>query len=596
MLYTFGDYRLDPRRRLLLRSDGESIPLTPKAFDVLLYLLQHPGVVVSKEELLAAVWPETAVEEGNLSQNIYTLRRALAEERGEHRYIATIPGSGYRFVAPVASVAADEIDTTTEAPPEQPRRRPARIIVPIAAVLALVVASSVALLNRGRTDPVDQLAVLPFKPLVPGQGDHSLELGMTEAVIARLSSIEGLRVAPLGVVRPYSSPTDDPVDVGRKLGVEAVLESHLQRHGDRIRVTARLLDVRHGRQLWSNRYEERFGDIFSLQDAIAMRVVDELAPELSDRTKAKAPNTANMAAYDAYLKGRFFVSIAQPQRAIDRFEEAIRLDPAYALAHAGLADILSRLPIAAEVPSERAIPRAREAVRTALTLDSTLGEAAAAEGWIEFYGLGDWKRSEAAFRRALQRNPADFSAAIGLAHLLSCMTRHDEALQRINDAIRIDPHSPIAATLKGQFLFHAGRVAESLTHLRSTHEAHPAFWIAQIHLARALSASGRHDEALQMLQKARDSDPTTTSLATIAVVSGEAGREADAAAIARQLETMREKRPVSAYHVALAHAAAGDWSTAEEWLTRARAEKDVRLVFAEVEPLWQRRPRNTTVY
>ncbi|HUP62469.1 MAG TPA: tetratricopeptide repeat protein, partial [Thermoanaerobaculia bacterium] len=581
VFYTFGDYRLDSRRRLLFRTDGEPIPLTPKAFDVLLYLLQHPGVAVSKEELLSAVWPDTAIEEGNLSQNIYTLRRALGEERGEHRYIATIPGSGYRFVATVA----------TDVPAELLPRRPARAIAGIAAGLTVVVAiASVALLNRDSGDAIDQLAVLPFKPLVAGQRDESLELGMTEAVIARLSSIEGLRVAPLGVVRPYSSPTDDPVDVGRKLRVEAVLESHLQRDGDRIRVTARLLDVNHGKQLWSNRYEERFVDIFSLQDAIAMRVVDELAPELRGRTLKKAHHTSNPGAYEMYLKGRFFVSIAQPRRAIDMFEEAIRLDPGYALAYAGLADILSRLPIAAEVPSERALPRAREAVRTALRLDSTLGEAAAAEGWIEFYGLGDWERSERGFRRALQRNPTDFSATLGLGHLLSCMKRHDEALQRIENAVRIDPHSPIAATLKGQFLFHAGRIEDSLTQLRSAHEAHPLFWIAQIHLARALSASGHHDEALQILNKARDSDPTTTSLATIAVVSGEAGRHGDAEAIARQLEMLREKRPVSSYNIALAHRAAGNSRSAEEWLTRARGENDVRLVFASVEPLWQHTP------
>lgn len=578
--YEFGDYRLDLGRRLLLQRDGTPVPLTPKAFDTLLYLVEHHGAAVTKEELLSAVWPDTVVEESNLSQNIYTLRRALGEERGEHRYIATLPGRGYQFVAPVT------VSGGRPAVPTVPSRRPLILVVSILLLAGLTAAA--VLLYRARTEPVESLAVLPFKPLAASHRDESLEMGMAETLISSLSGIRNLTVRPLGVVRAYSSLRQDPVAAGRELGVDAVLDGHIQRVGDRVRVTAHLFDAGEGEHLWTGQFDEKFTDIFSIQDAIARRVVAELAIELTgnDQQRLTRRSTGHARAYELYLKGRFFVSLAQPQRAIELFEEAVRLDPDFALAHAGLADIYSRLPIATGVPSKDTIRRAKASARRALEIDGALAEGLAAQGWIDFYYEWNWERSEEAFIRALPIDPDDFSANLGYAHLLSCLKRHGEAMDRVDRAIRVDPQSPIAHALKGQFLFHAGRYDEARSQLSSTLEAHPAFWIAHVVGARTSSKLGRYEEALAALAKATISDPTTTTLAATAVVHAEAGRQAAATAALRDLLTRGQVGPTSSYSIALAHQALGDTADAVRWLDRAWQEKDVRLVFLAVDPLW----------
>jgi DNA-binding winged helix-turn-helix (wHTH) protein/TolB-like protein len=578
-LYEFGEFRLDCGRRLLLQRDGRVVALTPKALDILIYLLEHRGVPVSKDDLMSAVWPDTVVEESNLSQNIYTLRRALGEDRGEHRYIATLPGRGYQFVAAVSS--PENLQPVT-------RVRATRWLPTAALIVVVVGLAALTLIDRIRAEAVESIAVLPFKPLVASHRDESLEMGMAETLISSLSGIRRLTVRPLGVVRGYNSLNQDPMAAGRDLGVDAVLDGHIQRVGDRVRVTARLFEVRKGKHLWTGQFDEKFTDIFSVQDAIARRVIAELALELTgtDQQRLTHRSTVDARAYELYLKGRFFISLAQPQRAIEVLEEAVRIDPDFALAHAGLADIYSRLPIATGAPSEQAIRRAKEASRRAFEIDSELAEAFAAQGWIEFYYEWNWRRSEEAFRRALALRPDDFSANLGYAHLLSNTMRHGEALARIDHAIRVDPQSPIAHALKGQFLFHARRYEEARTHLASTVRAHPAFWIAHVLDARALSRLGRYEEALAALSKAMISDPTTTTQAVIAVVHGEGGQQVKARETLRDLQERTGSGRASPYSIALVYQALGDVAGALVWLGRARDEKDVRLVFLAVDPLW----------
>ena len=590
--YAFDAFRLDIGRRVLTR-DGEVLPLTPKAFDTLAYLVQRAGTVVEKDELMAALWPDTVVEESNLSQNIYTVRRLLGEARGEHRYIATIPGRGYQFVATVATIASEANLATIGGarPSSSPRRRTMFAAVAAIVVLAAMVAAFAIL--RARTHaaagPIRSVAVLPFKPLLPHDRDHALELGMTETMIARLGSMRELTVPPLSRVRPFGSPSVDPFEAGRKLGVDAVLDSHVQRRGDRIRVTARLVRVADETQLWMGQFDEKFTDIFAVQDSISRRVAGELAVELTDDEwqRVVKRSTDDPKAYEAYLKGRLFISLGQPNRAIDGFEEAVQRDPQFALAHAGLADIYSRRPVAAEVPASVAMPRAIEAAEKAVALDPDLPEAHAALGWINFYYHWDWQRSEAEFRRALALSPHELSALLGYAHLLSNTGRTDEALRQVDAAIRLDRLSPITNALKAQFLFNAGRNAEAMAQAGKTLENNPTFWIAHLQLGRCYSREGRYDEALRELEKARETPGTTIALAYSAIVLAEAGRAEEARKVFDAMQALARRGSVSSYNVALAARAAGDPDAALDWLERAYAEKDVRLVFLDVEPAWE---------
>jgi len=269
-IYEFDDFRVDSGRRLFFKRDGGSIHLTPKAFDTLIYLIQHTHVVLSKEKLMRAIWPDTAVEENNLNQTISALRRALGEKRAEHRYIVTSPGRGYRFVAAVNR-----------------HKMPA-------------IASS--------AEPIPSIAVLPFQPLARDKRDESLEMGMADTLIARLSGIRNIVVRPMSSVRKYADSNLDSLAAGRALGVDSVLEGSLQHQANRVRVTVRLLKVSNGTSLWAGTFNEEMTDIFAVQDVISGQVVQALSLELSkdDKNRLTKHYTQSTGAYQLYLKGRYY--------------------------------------------------------------------------------------------------------------------------------------------------------------------------------------------------------------------------------------------------------------------------------------------------
>lgn len=614
-IYEFGDFCLDASKRLLLRG-GAPVPLTPKVFDTLLYLVEHTGTVLSKDELMAAVWPDTVVEENNLGQNISKLRGVLGESRGENRYIVTVPGRGYRFVADVkggtsdaaareperrAALQPDDRTAAAAAPintPPQPSQRAVRrkssfSMALFAGIVAVGLGVAGVHLWQARTrpasgQPVRTIAVLPFKPLVAENRDEALELGMADTLISRLGGIEELTVRPLNRVRRYGGPEQDPFAAGRELGVEAVLDGHIQRWGDRVRLSARLVNVGDEKQLWAGHFDEEFINIFSVQDSISEKVIRELALQLTgeERRRLTKRYTADAEAYELYLRGRFFISLAQPRRAIELFEQSTRLDPNFALAHAGLADIYSRLPIAADVPSREALPKAKEAALKALEIDDRLAEAYTALGWIGFYYEWDWESSEANHRRALEINPNDFSAHLGYAHLLSNTGRHDEALREVEQAIRLDPLSSLAGALKGQFLFHARRYPEAIEQLRQTLEINPAFWVALVQLGRSYVQVGRHQEALEAFRKSSESGGTTAPLSFTGYTYAASGLRVEAERTLRELRSPSEGTSVPPYNVALVYHGLGDTTEAMRWLEKADNERDVRMVFLGVDPLW----------
>ena len=284
-IYKFGEFTLDGNKRLLLQGDSVPVALTPKVFDLLLYLAHHAGTVVGKDELLSAVWPDTIVEENNLSQNISILRRALGEKRGEHQFIATIPGSGYKFVAEVSKSESaieprETIDPETNGNASTAGRRIWSILIGLAAaVLILATAAGYFLFSRrsgGESSTPRTLAVLPFKPIVAENRDEALEMGIADTLIAKLGTSRDILVRPLASVRRFGELDQDPQAAGRALSVDSVLDGSIQRAGENIRVNVRLIDVANGTSLWSGIFDERFTNIFAVQDQIAGKVADAL--------------------------------------------------------------------------------------------------------------------------------------------------------------------------------------------------------------------------------------------------------------------------------------------------------------------------------
>jgi DNA-binding winged helix-turn-helix (wHTH) protein/TolB-like protein/Tfp pilus assembly protein PilF len=601
-VFEFGIFRLDAAARTLSRA-GEPVRLTPRVFDTLLYLVERPGTVLGKDELLAALWPEVVVEENNLGQAISKLRQALGEAPGDNKYIATVSGHGYRFVAPVTVVSAAEVvarEDLSQSPaastvtPRAPERetRPRSLSRRVALAAMILVAAGLASLFYLRSSveaPAGDarprtLAVLPFKPLVSETRDEALEFGVADSLIAKLGHIDTLTVRPLTAVRRFHGSSQDPLSAGRELGVEAVLDGHIQRLNDRIRVTVRLVQISDGRQLWAGQYDEQLTSIFDIQDAISERVAQGLTLRLSPQQAQRVArrDTGNTAAYDMYLKGRFFLSLAQPRNAVEMFEQAVRLDPGFALAHAGLADSLSRLPIATDSASGEVMPRAKMIALRALELDRELGQAYAVLGWIAFYYDWDWAASEQHYLRALAIDDQDFSARLGYAHLLSNTLRPDDAIREVDLAIDIDPLSPLAGALKSQFLFYADRTREAHDQLRATLETSQAFWIAQLQLGRILLHEGPHADAVAAFTRAADTGGVWAPLALAGYAHGLSGNR-DAA---RQILERLEDAAAPPLLQAQVHLGLGDNESALAALERAYSEKDVRMVFLGVEPMW----------
>lgn len=615
-IYEFGEFRLDASRRLLLRRDGEPVPLTPKVFDTLLYLVEHGGAVLTKDELMAAVWPDTVVEENNLGQNISKLRGLLGEGRGENRYIATAPGRGYRFVAEVKALTGEDArEAATAGPPEtiavpsgvalthssQPTRRVSRLrkrawAAAFVGLLAAAVGVGIFYVWRGWTKRVGvtsvrTIAVLPFKPLVQEGRDEALELGIADTLIAKLSNSREFIVRPISSVRRYGRVEQDPVVAGRELGVEAVLDGTIQRWDDRVRVTARLIGVGDGGTLWVGQFDEKFTDIFAVQDSVSLRVAGALRPSLTGEERALLAKryTDDAEAYDLYLKGRFFWNKRMreaDEQAADYFRQALARDPAYALALAGLSDYYRALPIAHEVPPREALPKAKDAARRALELDEGLAEAHSALGWADFFEC-DLEGAVKEHRRALEINPNLPDARLGYAHALSNLGRHEEALAEVDRALKLEPLSLHIGSLKGLLLFHARRYPEAVEHLRKTLEIEPNFWIGQIALGKSYERLGRYEESLAAFRKAGEftggaSQVVSLSGYTYAV----AGRQEEAERTLRELVTASGQRYVPPYHVALVYHGLGNADEALRWLERAYRERDVHLVYLGVDPKW----------
>ncbi|MDQ3256703.1 MAG: winged helix-turn-helix domain-containing protein, partial [Acidobacteriota bacterium] len=526
-IYDFGDFRIDAAKRLLLKRDGERVPLTPKAFDTLLYLVEHSGTLLDKDELLRAVWAETVVEENNLNQHISTLRRVLGEKRDEHHYIMTVPGRGYRFIADVSThTNGDEQQKFEEDQPaldetqaKESNAGAASQLGPRAGkqnrhvwigllagvvIIGLIVAAFYLWRAQTKTASVSSIrtiAVLPFKPLVAENRDEALEMGVADTLIARLSNSRETIVRPLSSIRRYGGLEQDPQAAGRELGVESVLDGSIQRWGDRIRVTARLVSVADGASLWTETFDEKFTNIFAVQDAISERVAGALALRLSDEEKKRVTRryTENIEAYQLYLIGRYHWGKLTPtelRKSIGYFQQAIEIDPAYALAYGGLAEAYRALPITSDVPPRDVFPQAKAAALKALEIDESLADVHATLGIVKMWFDWDWAGAERECQRAVDLNPNSGDAHRACALLMFYTGRHDEAVAEGKRARELDPLSLINNVLEVMFLSYAGRDDEAAARLQKTLDLDPNFWIARLQLAKVYTRKGLYPEAI----------------------------------------------------------------------------------------------------
>lgn len=544
-LYEFGEFRIDPGKRVLLRGD-QSVPLTPKVFDTLLYLVEHTERVIEKEELICALWPDTIVEENNLTQNISALRRILG-----HGCIVTLPGRGYRFVAEVRKHAA--------APPASSATR---------------------------------IAVLPFKPLVAADRDEALELGMADTLITRLSSLRGTVLQPLTSVRKYGAFDQDALAAGRELAVQSVLDGSIQRRGKQIRVTARLISVPDGASLWAQTFDEEFTDVFAVQDIIAERVTAALTLRISadEKKRLTQRSTENVEAYHCYLKGWYHLGKLTPpaiRKGIEFFNQAIDIDPLYALAYAGVADAYRRLPITSDMPPKEAFPKGKAAAMRALEIDDDLAEAHVTLGFINLWYDRDWTASEKEMSRAIELSPSSAHAHMGRTVMFSLLGRREEAIASGERAVELDPLSLIINTNAAWAYYCAGQGAAARARIDKTLEINPDFWVALVFSGRVHLLKHEYSEAIADFTHARQtSGGNSGTIALAGYARALAGDEKQARTILSELKSQSSQSYIPPHNIAILHFALGEREEALRQLERAYHDRDVNLAYLRVDPHW----------
>ena len=565
--YEFGPFRLDTVRSLLLRN-GEQVSLSPKAFETLSVLVRNRGRVVRKEELIKQIWPDSYVEESNLTQNIFVLRKALGEGPNDHRYIVTIPGQGYRFVAPVreAAEAAAEVSA--------PRRD----------------------FERGdAAEPaarVPSVAVLPFRTLSgESEGDNRyLGSGLADALITRLSSVRQLAVRSTAAVLKYADADRNPLAAGRDLGVDTVLDGYVQRAGERIRVTVQLVRLSDGATLWAEKFDEKFTDVFAVQDSISERVAGALTVRLTEEEQRLLTKryTENSEAFQAYIRGRYFWNkrtVEGLKKGIEFAQQAIAIDPTYALAYVGLADSYNLLPGHGGLPPKDFFPKAKAAALRALEIDPTLAEAYASLGFVSYRFDWDWQTSGQHFRRAVELKPNYPTAHHWYGESLAPLARFEESTAALERAQELDPLSlPINADL-GQTLYFARRYEESASHLTKVLEMDGNFVRASVILGAVFTQQGLHEEAVRVLGRAVElSEGHALAVSGLGHAYAAAGQADNARQQLERLRRLAAERYVSHYNLAVVHAGLGERGAALDLLERAFEHRDVWLVWLKVNP------------
>lgn len=625
-LYEFGPYRIDAVKRLLLR-DGRPVALTSKSLDTLLVLIEHRGQVVNKEELMEKLWPDTAVEENNLTQQISVLRKILGERAGEHRYVVTVPGRGYSFVAEVRELCENEPDLIVEqhtrsrisvdiederekellipeetieylsnGPPVVHQRSRAKAIVLSILVVLVGLVALLALRPLSRTALVERngeirksIAVLPFKSLNNDPADDYLGTGTTDTLIARLSNLRQISVRPTSSVIKYAGQSSDAYSIGRELGVDSVLEGTVQRLDDRIRVTVQLVDVQDRSPLWAQRFEERMVDIFAVQDSISEQVAQTMLVKLNrdEQQRLRKRETENVEAYQAYLRGRFFWNKRNEEglrKSLEHFQQAIDLDSNYGQAYAGLADAYTLLASykAKLITPDDAFQRARQAAMKALSIDETLAEAHTSLAFIKAYYEHDESGAMSEFKQAFESNPNYATAHHWYSEFLATRGQQPEAMTEILRAQQLDPLSPVINTTLGERLYFARRYNEAITQLQKTLEIASDFEPAYYALGLALEQEAQYGEAIASLSKARGATGVNPAVsASIAHIYAVAGKRAAARKLLGELLSQDDP---AAYEIAVIYEGLGEKRRAIDWLRRLKGNRDSVEMLLKLDP------------
>jgi DNA-binding winged helix-turn-helix (wHTH) protein/TolB-like protein/tetratricopeptide (TPR) repeat protein len=614
VLYEFGAFQLDPPERLL-RYDGQPVALTPKAFDLLLILVERSGHLIEKEELLRIVWRDSFVEEGNLAVTVSLLRKVLNDDRGQHRYIETVSKKGYRFVADVKRLDDHELLTAdagipVQIAPEFTFKRPpvghpgtllldrnlnlTRSMLLASLLIGLLMLIAINRYRAAASQPIDlgirSLAVLPFETLGTYSQDNYLGIDIADAVITKLANTGKVIVRPTSAIQQYAGNRPTPQTVGREQRVDAVLEGRIQFDGSRVRVTVQLIRVKDGVQLWADNFDKRSTDIFALEDSVSEAAARSIRLQLTgeENRRFTKHSTENPSAYEAYARGRYFWNKRTEsglKKGLDYFREAIKLDPSFAEAYAGVADSYATLGLYAVLPPKEAFPAAKNAGTRALQMDNSLAAAHATLGFIYFYY--GWNPSACAneFRSALEENPHYAMAHSWYAESLAAQGKYAEALGEAQRSLQDDPVSMIVATNAGWTYALAGQYDQALATLQKAIEIDPNFPRTHFRLGQVYEQRGQYAAAVHELEEAvRLEGDDWYYEGSLGHAYGASGAGSKALAIVEKLQARSARQYVPPYSIALVYAGLGERDQAFRWLQKAVEDRSTSMIFLRTDP------------
>ena len=606
-LYRFGHFSLDLKKRTLVCRES-LVPVTAKAFDLLAYLVENPNRVLTKKELLETVWTGSFVEEGVLTQYIFQLRKVFTNDSVDNRWIVTIAGRGYQFTADVAIDEVEEDSGLMETEAARPVEVPLEANGPRSkySLRTAVALLAVALVLTGvgyfggryfRPTPPPEgshpesekvmLAVLPFENLTGDPKEEYLSDGLTEELISQLGRLhpEQLGVIARTSVMGYKQGNKRLDQISRELSVQYVIEGSVRHSADRFRVTVQLIHVKDQSHLWSQDYDYRPQDILALEDGVAMAVarVIQLSLTPEQQVPLSSLRPVNAEAFNAYLQGRYFIDHPFPQANLDKatrdLEQAVKLDPDYALAWTSLAHAWRFQVIWGYVPNGEGFQRAKEAAERALALDPNLAEAYSEMGWIKLNRDWNWVEADTFFRRALALDPGNSSVLSDAANMEAFLRRFDEALNLSHRAVQLDPRDALSRRFLGQIFYWAGRQDEAEEQLNRALELDPNSPEAHWKLGFAYLSQGHAQEALAE----ENQEPLIPArLQGEAIVYHAMGRKAESDAALTELVA---KYPEGRYVFAEAYAFRGETDQALHWLEEAYDHNDGDLREIKIDPL-----------
>ena len=619
----FNEFTLDLARGSVLRA-GEPVHLRPQTYEVLRYLIENRDHLISKDRLIEEVWKGRAVTDGSLGKCIEELREALGPEAKE--YIRNVRGRGYIFDTgvveqgeSVALSATEQIDvvrvtvheeeTVTKliapsklsavisAPRSQLHLRTATVV--IAGLLLVTVALLIIFrpwnsrrtksseVNVAGRPSLGSIAVLPFKAIGAEKDNEYLSLGLADALITKLGNAHQIIVRPTSAVRRYTDANQDPVSIGSQQSVDAVLDGSYQRTGDRLRLTVQLIRVADAATLWSAQFDEKFTDIFAVQDSISERVACDLVTHVCGKENAQLAKQKpiKIGAYEAYLKGRYFWNKRTGegfQKAANYFNQAIQIEPDYAQAYVGLADI-----VFLSGGDKEAVAKGRAALKKAVEIDETLSEPHATLGLLAMNIDWDWAEAEKEFKRAIELNPNYVTAHHWYGEFLVYMGRFDEAITEIKRAHELDPLSLIISTDVAKVHAMARRYDEAIEQYKRALEIDPQFAEAHGLLAMSYSWKGQHEEAERELLQIEGVEDNPMYLSWLVYVYGMSGRRDKAQRELNRLRDLSKQTYVSPLWMTVAYTGLGEKDEAFKWFERVFEERAAGgAVSLKVNPIW----------